>query len=52
MNVICSDNAGFEDMLTTGKTYPVQAAKNGSYLVLDDKGKPRWFGTALLRPDL
>jgi len=48
MHVLCVDEAGFEDQLTEGQTYPVALIGNGgsSYQVENDQGDRRWYGEA------
>lgn len=40
----CKDNAGFEDILTTGKKYKVMAFNTNSVLINDDKDNVKWLG--------
>lgn len=51
MNIQCMDNSGFEDFLTRGRTYRVQAIGENGYQVLTDKGEGRfeWFGECKFR---
>lgn len=54
MYVICTDNTGFEDMLsgpemvngelTNGSAYMVENVGVNSYQIYDDKEVLRWFG--------
>lgn len=44
MIACCKTNDAFEDILTTGKRYPIVEIRNGSLQVVDDSGMPRWFG--------
>jgi len=44
MLIECHDNAGFEDLLTSGRCYPVIAIGRQSVQLHDDYGQLRWFG--------
>ena len=44
MYVICVDNVGFEDQLTTESVYLVEKIGVNGYSVYDDKEIERWFG--------
>ncbi len=46
MIIECKDNDGFEDQLTASTTYRVKEAGENSYLLRNDKGQDRWYGTA------
>ena len=46
MIVECMTNSGFEDQLTTSANYRVKELGDNDYLIEDDKGKERWYGTA------
>ena len=48
--VWCVESDGFEDQMTKGAFYEVQNYKNGSYLIINDNGKARWYGTVSLKP--
>ncbi len=42
--VECKSREGFEDLLTLGKTYKVQAFEGASVLIATDKGDWKWLG--------
>lgn len=52
MQIECIDNGGFEDLLTIGRTYPVEALQGYSAQLLDDSGQLRWFGRSKFAPPL
>ena len=45
MRAQCKDNAGFEDQLTSSKSYRLLRAGSNSYLIENDKGQERWYGS-------
>ncbi len=46
MIILCIDNGGFEDQLKTNLTYAVKERGKNSYLIENDSGQKRWYGTA------
>ena len=46
MIISCKDNGGFEDNLTEAKPYTVLKRGGNSYLIDNDLGQKRWYGTA------
>lgn len=46
MIIECVDDGGFEDQLNTGGQYEVDEIGENSYLIENDTGQKRWYGTA------
>jgi hypothetical protein len=44
MNIICTDNSGFEDQLRNETTYKVLATGVNGYLIENDQNQERWYG--------
>jgi hypothetical protein len=49
MKILCVDNSGFEDFLTAGKTYEVEAIGVNGYCIATDKGRSCWYGESKFR---
>lgn len=46
MIIECIDNGGFEDQLSDAGSYRVIQRGVNSYLIENDLGQERWYGTA------
>ena len=44
MQIECIDNSGFEDLLTPGQNYRIDALQGNSVQLRDDSGQQRWYG--------
>lgn len=44
MRAQCKDNSGFEDKLSSNKSYHAIELKNNSVRIMNDAGQKRWYG--------
>ncbi len=44
MILICRNNNGFEDALSQGRNYPVEAVGVNSYFIKNDRSEYEWYG--------
>lgn len=49
MKVKCINSVGFEDQLTAGMLYTVEGVGENSYIIVNDKHQPAWYGTPQLK---